>query len=281
MCVPRRDGRSGLLSLLIALWAAALASASDAPPHLVPAALEDGVLLNVPQRMIFVMHGGVPVASYPVGLGRPTWPTFVGPFTIVAKEIDPVWDVPPSIQEELRRVGKPVLTRVAPGPTNPLGKYWLGLSAPGFGIHGTNAPRSISRFDSHGCIRLLAADIEDLFLRVEIGTPGLSIYEPIVLGIIDNELWMEAHPDVYRRGGDSSDDVYERVARLATALTIDFAAVARVLRERDGQPHRIDSGPMPPRDDEPVARGMGRRWTGSPASTVRVTRNLDGRGGRL
>jgi L,D-transpeptidase ErfK/SrfK len=250
MRIPRRHSRNGLLSLLIAL-SAAIASASDGPAHLVPDVLRDGVLLNVPQRMIFVMQDGTAVASYPVGLGRPTWPTFVGPFTIVAKEVDPVWDVPPSIQEELRRAGKPVVTRVPPGPTNPLGKYWLGLSASGFGIHGTIAPRSISRFESHGCVRLLAVDIEDLFMRVEVGTPGLSIYEPVVLGIIDNELWMEAHPDVYRRGpADPSSDVYERAARLAKALTIDIAAVARILCERDGRPHRIDMGPLPPRDWE-------------------------------
>ena len=104
-----------ILSLVLALASAAALVAADPPAHLVPRGLDDGVMLNVPQRMIFVMRDGAAVARYPVGLGRPDWPTFVGTFTIVAKETDPVWDVPVSIQEELRLAGKEVLTRVPPG----------------------------------------------------------------------------------------------------------------------------------------------------------------------
>jgi L,D-transpeptidase ErfK/SrfK len=213
-----RDRKGGLSLPLLLLFALATTTgaANDTPQHLVPNELSSGVILNVPQRMIFVMEDGVAVASYPVGLGRPSWPTFLGPFSIEVKEIDPVWDVPPSIQEEQRRAGKEVLTRVAPGPTNPLGKYWLGLSVPGFGIHGTNAPRSISRFESHGCIRLLAAHIEDLFMRVQVGTPGLSVYQPVLLAVIDGELWLEAHPDVYRRGSrDPLSDALSRAGEVA------------------------------------------------------------------
>src|SRR5207244_4257585 len=58
--------------------------------------------------------------------------------------------------------GKPVLTHVPPSPANPLGKYWLGLSIPGVGIHGTNAPSSIYNLQTHGCIRLHPDDIEKL-----------------------------------------------------------------------------------------------------------------------
>jgi L,D-transpeptidase ErfK/SrfK len=241
MCGRRCDGRRGFLILALALTCAPVAAAGDPPPHLVPPGLATGVLLNVPQRMIFLMQDGEAVASYPVGLGRPSWPTFVGAFTIQVKEIDPVWDVPPSIQEELRRAGKPVLTKVPPGPTNPLGKYWLGLSVPGYGIHGTVAPKSISRFQSHGCIRLHAADIEDLFGRVEVGTPGLSTYVPNILAVIDGGLWLESHPDIYRRGGANPlAEVLAAAARLAPDLPLDAGAIARVLRGRDGQPHRVD-----------------------------------------
>jgi L,D-transpeptidase ErfK/SrfK len=232
--------RSSGVLVLVALALCGTASAGDEPAHLVPAGLTDGLLLNVPQRRIFVMQDGEAVVSYPVGLGRPSWPTFMGAFSIAAKETDPAWDVPPSIQDEMRRAGKPVLTRVAPGPANPLGKYWLGLSVPGYGIHGTNAPKSISRFESHGCIRLLPGDIEDLFARVEVGTPGLSIYEPNVLQLVAGELWLEAHPDVYRRGpANPVADVLERAARLIPGLTIDAREVETLLRRRDGQPHRL------------------------------------------
>jgi L,D-transpeptidase ErfK/SrfK len=78
-------------------------------------------------------------------------------------KVDPVSDIPASIQGELRLGGKPVVARVPPGPANPLRKYWLGLSVAKYGIHGTNAPASISRFQTHGCVRMHAADIEVLF----------------------------------------------------------------------------------------------------------------------
>jgi L,D-transpeptidase ErfK/SrfK len=247
--VARSRYRRRFLTLLVGAIAS-MAAQQGGPAYLVPDGLADGILLNVPQRRLFVMREGIAAASYPVGLGRPGWPTFEGRFEIAAKEIDPVWDVPLSIQEEMRRAGKAVVTRVLPGPANPLGKYWLGLSVPGFGIHGTNAPRSISRFESHGCIRLHAADIHDLFARVEVGTPGRSIYQPVVLGTIDQTVWLEAHPDVYRRAHhDPLDEALAAAARLAPDLVIDHRRVAQLLRERDGRPHRIDipDDPVGPR----------------------------------
>ena len=71
------------------------------------------------------------------------------------------WIVPESIQEEMRREGKDVLTRVPPGPDNPLGRHWIGLSIGGIGIHGTIAPSSVYHFRSHGCIRLHPDDVEE------------------------------------------------------------------------------------------------------------------------
>jgi hypothetical protein len=55
------------------------------------------------------------------------------------------------------------------GPSNPLGTRWLGLSLKGFGIHGTNAPKSIGKKASHGCIRMRNRDIEELFELVQAG----------------------------------------------------------------------------------------------------------------
>jgi L,D-transpeptidase ErfK/SrfK len=233
-------GRHRFLILAgLAVCGAALGAADV--PHLVPSALTDGVVLNVPQRLLFVMREGDVIARYPVAVGTRSWPTFIGPFTIVVKETDPVWDVPPSIQEELRQQGKAVLTRVLPGPNNPLGKYWLGLSAAGYGIHGTNAPDSIGKFATHGCIRMRADDIEDLFARIDVGTPGMSIYEPVVVAVVSGELWLEAHRDVYRletREGFAA--VLEQARRIAPALIVHHDLVRRILRERDGRARRID-----------------------------------------
>ena len=93
MCHPRGGDRKGVLSLSLLLLLAAVATATgagtDPPEHLVPNELTTGVILSVPQRMIFVMQDGVAAAAYPVGLGRPDWPTFVGTFSIDVKGIDP------------------------------------------------------------------------------------------------------------------------------------------------------------------------------------------------
>jgi lipoprotein-anchoring transpeptidase ErfK/SrfK len=51
---------------------------------------------------------------------------------------------------------------IRPGPNNPVGIYWIGLSAEGYGIHGTSNPSKISKSESHGCIRLTNWDAEKL-----------------------------------------------------------------------------------------------------------------------
>jgi L,D-transpeptidase ErfK/SrfK len=224
------------LSLLFAPAAVAAAA-----PLLAPHAIADGIVINVPQRMLFLMQDGHVVARYPIAVGLRSWPTFLGTFTIVLKEVDPVWDVPPSIQEEMRRAGKTVLTHVAPGPDNPLGKFWLGLDRPNFGIHGTNAPGSVGKAVTHGCLRMIGADIEDLFGRIEVGTPGISVYEPILMGVIDGALWLEAHPDVYRLDRrDAARHVIAEAALLAPDVRLDPVAIRAVLDARDGRPYRVD-----------------------------------------
>jgi L,D-transpeptidase ErfK/SrfK len=240
----RFQGRCAAVATIAALSAIVTAAAVD-PPQLAPSVLRSGIVINIPQRMLFLMSEGAVVTAYPVGLGRPDWPTFVGPFTIAVKEVDPVWDVPASIQAEQRGAGKPVLTRVLPGPSNPLGKYWLGLSVAGYGIHGTNAPSSISTFQTHGCIRLGAADIEDLFGRVDVGTPGASLYEPIIIGTLDGQLWMEVHRDVYRRDRrDAFGYISLEAARLNPGASLDLVAVKRMLDARTGRAERIDAAPV-------------------------------------
>ena len=58
---------------------------------------------------------------------------------------------------------------IPPGKANPLGTRWIGLSRKGYGIHGTNNPRSIGRRASHGCIRMRNRDVEELFEMVAVG----------------------------------------------------------------------------------------------------------------
>lgn len=233
--------RGALVALLLAIIGVTI-TAGDAPPLAPPFSLDNGLVINVPQRILFVLQDGSVVARYPVAVGRKSSPTFVDAFTVVAKAIDPVWHVPPSIQDEQRRAGKTVLTRVPPGPANPLGRYWIGLSVPGYGIHGTNAPDSIGKFTTHGCIRLRAADITALYAHVPVGTEGMSIYEPILVGVSDDAIWLEAHRDVYALDPrDPLTVVIHEVGRHAGAPALDVDAARRVLATRDGRPHRVDA----------------------------------------
>ena len=55
------------------------------------------------------------------------------------------------------------------GKDNPVGTRWLGLDRKGYGIHGTNAPKSIGHAASHGCIRLRNRDVERLFSMLRVG----------------------------------------------------------------------------------------------------------------
>ena len=174
--------------------------------HIVPRSLPDGILINIPQRLLFYFEGGRLVAWYPVGLGQPgSWGTPTGSYKVVAREKNPVWKVPPSIQEEMRSKGEKVKKLVPPGPDNPLGQYRLRLSLDCCGIHSTTAPQSIYRFQTHGCIRLAPAHAKELFSRVAVGLPVEIIYEPVLTAHADDgTTFLEVHPDIYGRSSDQT-----------------------------------------------------------------------------
>ncbi|HEY7476180.1 MAG TPA: L,D-transpeptidase family protein [Vicinamibacterales bacterium] len=205
--------------------------------HLIPFRDAVAIVINIPQRMLFLLGDEGTIRAFPVGLGRPTWPTFVGRFTINSLETNPVWDVPPSIQAEMQRAGRAVHTRVPPGPDNPLGAFWIGLDRPGFGIHGTNAPASIYRFQTHGCIRLHPDDVAELFHTVAVGSRGEIIYQPVLLARGDDgRIWLEAHPDVYRRSRDLLAVTRELASQDELEADIDWQLVRDVLRAKRGTP---------------------------------------------
>jgi lipoprotein-anchoring transpeptidase ErfK/SrfK len=101
--------------------------------------------------------------QFPVATGTTRYPTPLGRFRIVVKWKNPWWYPPDS---EWAKDKDPV----PPGPSNPLGTRWMGISSPGVGIHGTPEPGSIGYSVSHGCIRMRIPDAEWLFEQVTIGT---------------------------------------------------------------------------------------------------------------
>jgi L,D-transpeptidase ErfK/SrfK len=210
--------------------------------HIVPLLDADITLvINIPQRMLF-LSGDEGPAGFPVAVGRRDWQTPIAEFTVLAKEENPTWDVPVSIQAEMRREGRTVVQRVPPGPANPLGAYWLGLSLYGVGVHGTNAPLSIFRYVTHGCIRMHPDDIARVYPSVPLGGKGRIVYEPILLAQTPEGIFLEAHPDTYRRMDQSALSlVQERAAAAGITREIDWAEAARVLEGRRGVARRIDA----------------------------------------
>ena len=195
-------------------------------------------VINVPQRMLFMLTDDG-VRGYPVAVGRKDWQTPVGDFTIVSKETNPTWDVPESIREEARRAGRSLPLKVPPGPNNPLGAYWLGLSVGGIGIHGTNEPRTIYRAVTHGCIRLHPDDVAALFADVQAGTRGESVYQSILMAVDGEEVFLEAHPDIYERASDSVGFVNGLARELGVFDRVDWNLALGVLRERAGVARRV------------------------------------------
>ena len=208
--------------------------------HLVPAAVTPGtIIVNVPQRMLFYEADDA-VAGLPVAVGQPTWKTPRRAFTVLTKETDPSWEVPESIQAEARRAGRTLPTVVPPGPNNPLGKFWLGLSIPGVGIHGTNAPTSIYRAATHGCIRVAPDNIAWLFDRVVVGTPGQIVYEPILLGTVGGDIFLEVHRDIYRQlPHDPRAHVRALADEAGLAGDIDWEAADAAMEARRGIATRV------------------------------------------
>jgi lipoprotein-anchoring transpeptidase ErfK/SrfK len=111
------------------------------------------------------LYNGVRLRKrFGVATGQTVYPTPLGRFQIVVKWKNPWWYPPAS---PWARGQKPI----PPGPGNPLGTRWMGLSSPGVGIHGTPDSGSIGYSLSHGCIRMLIPQAEWLFEHVDVGTP--------------------------------------------------------------------------------------------------------------
>ena len=184
-------------------------------------------------------------------MGSGGWRTPRGDFTIQEKEPDPSWEVPKSIQAEMAREGKRVVTRVAPGPDNPLGTRWIGLT-PSIGIHGTNAPSSIFKYSTHGCIRMSIEDVEHLFEQVNEGDPVSIIYEPMLVTKDRREVFVEVHRDVYGLGGVSRARLIDALAAIGETELASHPQLDRVLKVREGR--AVALAELTEADHEPARR---------------------------
>lgn len=191
--------------------------------HLPAALVNDGLVLNLPELTLFRWKDGKPITWYPVSIGMVTkeWHTPVGTLSVVSRIIDPYW---------YRENG----TYMAPGPKNPLGERWVGLSRPGYGIHGTNDPSSIGRTVSHGCIRLYPQHVFELFPTTWLDMPVVLVYETLTVGSVDNIVYLAVFPDVYSRGTNTLSAAKTRLAGYGLAGLYTDAQLQARLRQQDG-----------------------------------------------
>ena len=113
------------------------------------------VVVSIPDRKLAVMENGVVIRSFPVSVGVVASPSPTGKFEIVNRLVEPTYYHAGVV--------------IPPSGRNPLGPRWVGLNKKGYGIHGTNAPRSIGHAASHGCIRLRNRDIVEFTKLVNVG----------------------------------------------------------------------------------------------------------------
>ena len=122
------------------------------------------IVISIADRKLAVFEGVELKRTWDVAVGKPSSPSPVGEFQVATRVKNPTWYGPRG--------------PVAPGPANPVGTRWIGLSLKGYGIHGTNAPKSIGTAASKGCIRMHRDDVEELFSLIAEGDAVELVQEP-------------------------------------------------------------------------------------------------------
>jgi L,D-transpeptidase ErfK/SrfK len=223
-----------------------------------------GVVVNIPEMRLYYFHpkkGDQPllVTSYPVGLGRDEWRTPKGKFKVQGKTKNPTWVIPESIRQEHIKERGDHRTMIPGGAAdNPLGKYRLELTMPGYRIHGTDIPWGVGMQVSHGCVRLYPEDIEALFPVIPVGTPGEFVYQPVKIGARDGRIYAEVSPDIYELVPDMQGEARRIVEGLGWGQYVDAIKLEQAVTAKNGIPTDVTLGDEPLRPEggsAPVRRG--------------------------
>ena len=146
------------VSATVVLGVEAMGQAASTPAATTPAEaaqVKRTIVVSLEDRKLALVEDGQVKRVYTVAVGKASTPSPVGTFAIQRRVKNPVY------QHE----GKVI----QPGPGNPVGTRWMGLSVKGYGIHGTNEPKSIGKAASHGCIRMARKDLEEMYEMVHVG----------------------------------------------------------------------------------------------------------------
>ena len=252
--------------------------------HILPDAPHSGIIMNVPEMRLYyyypsptyishrkgklteASYGGARVVyTFPVGLGRFDWKTPLGVWRVTAKVKNPTWTMPEDIyQEHVERDG--YADRFVPaGPDNPLGLYKLDLSIPEYGLHGTNVPWGIGMTVSHGCVRLYPEDIERLFSKTPVGTPGEFVYQPVLFGWRGGVLYGEVHDDLYGKFPGLWNLATQVVKQRGLTGQVDMDKLEKLVEEKSGIPSFVGFGPTPAGATIPILTASG--TTSSPGTS--------------
>jgi L,D-transpeptidase ErfK/SrfK len=222
---------------------------------IIPQGQHQGVVVNIPEMRLYYFHpkrgdGPQMVTTYPVGLGRDEWRTPKGRFKVTGKTKNPTWIIPESIRKE-HIAERGDHRKMIPGgaPDNPLGKYRLELTMPGYRIHGTDIPWGVGMQVSHGCVRLYPEDIEALFPVVPVGAPGEFMYQPIKIGARDGRIYAEVAPDIYKLVPDMHGEAARLIGQLGWQQYIDAEKLRQAVQAQNGIPTDITLGDSPLRPE--------------------------------
>ena len=205
-----------------------------------PHGVKPGLTINLAELRLFHVFGkgtAYQVRSYPLGIGREGRSTPVGEFRVSTKRVNPTWRVP----KGLREIDPSLPPLVRPGPDNPLGKHWLGLSISGYGIHGTNRPFGVGRRVSYGCMRMYPEQVAELYPMVAIGTSVHIVYQPVKAGWSGDNLFLEVHPDHLDKKTDLFQEAMQVISKTGVPKEIDYRQIQELVNQQTGIPQIIGS----------------------------------------
>lgn len=209
--------------------------------RILPDTKREDIVINIAELRLYYYHkrNGIPmVTTFPISIGTPESQTPLGHYHIASKTVNPTWTVPPSLRY------KYTFRSLPPGPDNPLGKYWLGLSIRAYGIHGTNIAWSVGRTITQGCIRMYPEDIERFFDMVTMGTKVNLVYQPIKTARYGNRVYIEVHKDVYSKYLDLYSLASEVLSDKDLWPLVDRNKLEIALRGKSGVPVDITNNAL-------------------------------------
>lgn len=185
--------------------------------------------INLSSRTLSLYKDGMLFKEYPVGVGKQSTPTPQGDYRVIYKTVNPYW------------LNKGVV--VPPGPRNPLGVRWIGITK-SIGIHGNNKPESIGSYVSAGCIRMYNRDVEEVYSLVPVNTPVTIKYDRVKL-FADKYTGKNAviiYPDSYKKGPGSDKQLIEKLSQMGIIPEEIIKKVQEIYTKPISKPLAVSQG---------------------------------------